>query len=182
MYHFVEEGFVCRAKRFSDDAYADVLDGIVVCCADCALVSEDWEVLLGKRTDEPAKGFFWVMGGRMTPGDDPRETAKRVLNREIGLDVPRIESIIDLQSTGSYVFRTRSQEPKNHGCHMVGLNHYLVIKNDDKDRLVKQKGNPNFSQFIWRPLMELMTNKSYHFGIRQIATAIVMVRARNRFH
>lgn len=177
MYHIVEEGFVCRARRFSDVAYGEVLDGIVPCCADCAVVSEDWEVLLGRRTDEPAKGWMWIMGGRMTPGDDPRQTAQRVLLREIGLDVLDIESIIDLHSAGSYVFATRSQEPKNHGCHMVGLNHCFKVKNEDKGRLANQPDNPNFSEFAWRPVMNLITNGSFHQGIRNIGAAIVLARA-----
>ena len=95
MIHIEEPGFVNRSKRLTDDLYAQVLDSVVVACVDCAVVCNG-KIFLGKRTDMPARDEFWVQGGRMQVGIDPRQTAQTILKREIGLEIMQLEEFGDL--------------------------------------------------------------------------------------
>lgn len=171
MYHIVEEGFLDRSSRLSDEEYVRVLNNVVVCCVDCAVVCSD-EMLLGVRTDEPAKGSWWIMGGRMKPGEDPRQTARRVLQREIGLDVQTLDEIEDLNLSISYIWRTRSQPPQDHGCHMVGLYYCIRIGEDKRDALACAT-NTEFAARRWTPIREVAKNPSYHPGIQRVAEALM---------
>lgn len=171
MYHIVEEGFLDRSSRLSDGEYARVLNNIVVCCVDCAVICGN-DVLLGVRPDEPAKGCWWIMGGRMKPGEDPRQTAKRVLQREIGLVVPTLDEIMDLNLTISYIWKDRSQPPQDHGCQMVGLYYFTSIGEDKRDALTTAT-NAEFAARAWIPIQEVAYNDSYHPGIQRVAEALV---------
>lgn len=109
----------------------------MICCVDCAVVCGN-EVLLGTRLDDPAEGVWWIMGGRMKIGEDPRQTAQRVLQRELDIDVVDIRAIVDLNLAISYVWRARSQPPQNHGCHMVGHYYFTQVDESEKDCVCNQ--------------------------------------------
>ncbi len=139
---------------------------------DCQIHRESKSIFLGRRIDEPAKNEFWIMGGRMKVGDTPQQSLHRVLKREIGLDT-NPSDFHDLELTISYVWEKRSQEPVNHGCHMVGL--YFAYFVDDRVRIELEElnSNANFSEFGWIPLVDITENEeSYHLGIRKVARKI----------
>lgn len=85
MREYFEFGFTPRAGRADEATYGAILDTVVVCCVDCVVVHRR-KLLLGLRTQYPFKGW-WVMGGRMRPEERYKETARRVVEREVGLRI-----------------------------------------------------------------------------------------------
>lgn len=67
-----------------EDLYLEVLRGLPIACVDIAIVSNG-HVLLVQRGDPPAKGMWWVPGGRVFKGERMRETARRKALEEVGL-------------------------------------------------------------------------------------------------
>ena len=57
------------------------------------VISHDEGVLLGRRTNEPAKGYWFVPGGRVYKGETRREAAHRVAREELGVEVEIVESL-----------------------------------------------------------------------------------------
>jgi len=57
---------------------------VPIACVDIAVVHNHC-VLLVKRLDEPAKGQWWLPGGRVYKGEMMRDTAKRKALEEVGL-------------------------------------------------------------------------------------------------
>ena len=57
------------------------------------VVRREGGVLLGRRTNEPAKGYWFVPGGRVRKGETRREAVHRVASEELGVDVKIIESL-----------------------------------------------------------------------------------------
>lgn len=68
------------------DLYNQILLNIPIACVDIALVSHG-KVLLVKRNDAPAKGQWWVPGGRVLKGEMMVATAKRKALDEVGVRV-----------------------------------------------------------------------------------------------
>lgn len=164
MYHFSEPDFVSHAERLDEAAYAKVLDNIVVACVDVVVMCED-QILLGRRTQEPAKGMYWVMGGRMKPGETPHQTGCRILRRELALDV-KLSRLFDLNTAISYAFARREQQPLNQGCHMLGLYFLLVITPKERDAITR---TAEFSELRWIPARQISEEQSYHPAIRILA-------------
>jgi colanic acid biosynthesis protein WcaH len=67
------------------ELYHQFLESMPLACVDIAIVHQG-AVLLVKREDAPARGQWWVPGGRVWKGETMRETAARKAREEVGLD------------------------------------------------------------------------------------------------
>lgn len=65
--------------------YDQILRHMPIACVDVAIVFNGG-VLLVKREDAPARGQWWVPGGRVIKGETMRETARRKAREEVGLE------------------------------------------------------------------------------------------------
>lgn len=65
--------------------YRQILECLPIACVDIAIVHRG-AVLLVKRKDAPARGAWWVPGGRVWKGETMRETALRKAREEVGLE------------------------------------------------------------------------------------------------
>ena len=65
--------------------YFEILRNMPIACVDVAIVA-DGAVLLVKRKDQPARGLWWLPGGRVLKGELMRDTALRKAKEEVGLD------------------------------------------------------------------------------------------------
>lgn len=74
------------SKFIPQELYNQILVNMPVACVDIALVSHG-SVLLVKRKDAPAKGEWWVPGGRVIKGETMIATAKRKAIDEVGIRV-----------------------------------------------------------------------------------------------
>jgi colanic acid biosynthesis protein WcaH len=68
-----------------DELYDQILRHMPIACVDVAIVHNGC-VLLVRRGDAPAKGQWWVPGGRVVKGETMRDTARRKARDEVGLD------------------------------------------------------------------------------------------------
>lgn len=87
-----------------DEFYYKILDNIPIACVDIAIVAKG-AVLLVKRKDPPAKGEWWVPGGRVLKGEAMRDTALRKAREEVGIEChvgPIIHTAETIFSDGGY--------------------------------------------------------------------------------
>jgi colanic acid biosynthesis protein WcaH len=76
--------------------YRDILRHIAVFCVDIVVRSPDGRYLLVKRGNEPLKGDWWVIGGRVLHGEKALNAARRKLKEEAGV------TAADLRFLGYY--------------------------------------------------------------------------------
>ncbi len=72
-------------NHISQDQYNEIIFLIPIVCVDVAIVYDN-KVLLIKRRDEPAKGEWWLPGGRLYKGETLTDCALRKAKEETGLD------------------------------------------------------------------------------------------------
>lgn len=68
------------------DEYATIAEHVPIVSVDL-LVRNDGGIVLGKRTNEPAKGEWFVPGGSVLKGETREEAVHRVAREELGCDV-----------------------------------------------------------------------------------------------
>ena len=68
-----------------DNEYKQIINKVPVLCVDVILRYKD-QVLLVKRADEPCKGIYWPIGGRVHKGEDTDTAARRKIKEEIGIE------------------------------------------------------------------------------------------------
>jgi colanic acid biosynthesis protein WcaH len=75
-----------------DEEWATIVRNVPIVSVDL-LVRVDGGLVLGKRTNEPAKGEWFIPGGRVHKGETRTEAVGRVASEELGVDVEIVESL-----------------------------------------------------------------------------------------
>jgi len=121
MHHFREPERidpVTSADRLPAEVYNTALDHLVIACVDIVFTCQN-QVLLVKRNRYPRLSW-WIIGGRMVAGEDPKQTAIRKAAQELGIEGLSADR---LQYLGCYstCFAFRHQAPQHHGSHTLNL-------------------------------------------------------------
>jgi colanic acid biosynthesis protein WcaH len=67
------------------DLYNQIISNVPIACVDIAIIANG-SVLLVKRNDPPAKGEWWLPGGRVLKGEMMRDAALRKAHEEVGVE------------------------------------------------------------------------------------------------
>ena len=64
--------------------YKKIVELVPIVCVD-VIIFYKGKFVLGKRTNEPLKNKWWIVGGRAYKGEPSLKTAKRKMKEELGL-------------------------------------------------------------------------------------------------
>jgi ADP-ribose pyrophosphatase YjhB (NUDIX family) len=82
------------ARRIPDETYSALVQDTIVPCIDVVLEDvETRDLLLVKRSDEPMKGGWWLVGGRIRKGETFLDGALRKVSEEVGLSSEDLEFV-----------------------------------------------------------------------------------------
>ncbi|MFD1646124.1 NUDIX domain-containing protein [Haloarchaeobius litoreus] len=106
--------FTPRHDRIPNDEWETVVRNVPIVSIDLVVRSADG-IVLGERTNEPAKGEWFVPGGRVHKHERLVDAARRVASEELGVDVEVVEKL------GAYEHLYHEAELDG-----VGGKHYLA--------------------------------------------------------
>jgi colanic acid biosynthesis protein WcaH len=69
------------------DQYQGIIEVLPILCVDVIITNTRGEYLLLKRANEPRKGQWWVIGGRLLKGETLEEAVVRKVREETSLQV-----------------------------------------------------------------------------------------------
>jgi len=171
--HFQENEFTSRQSYLPDRDYGKMLDNCVPACVDVA-VMRDSLLLVGKRKTYPYRDGWWIVGGKMNPGERREETARRVVEREVGVRIEELKRFIDLGLTMDFVWEKRAQQPTHHGCHMLGMYYMVQLDLAERDQ-VQLSGD--FIETRWINVNDVARGMpqdiKWHEAIQRVADAVV---------
>ena len=75
------------------DEYVQIIKVLPILCVDVVIQNSMGEYLLVKRANEPLKGKWWVIGGRVIKGETLEKAAIRKVMEEVGLKVNFVKPI-----------------------------------------------------------------------------------------
>lgn len=172
--HFATGSFTSHASWLKEEDYSKGLDNFVVACVDCMIINPEEEMLLGKRAIEPQPDW-WIIGGKMLPGETFAESAVRNVKRELGLKIDGSRFVF-LQSIYSLVWSRRQQVPKNNGCHMVSIPAILKINNSEVMRI---KANFEYNNLQWIKPEDI--DARFHPAVQCYAKDVIVFLLKNSF-
>src|SRR5437867_3740605 len=70
-----------------ESLYTEIIGLIPILCDDIVVRRHDGQVLLIKRRNQPLKGEWWVVGGRLQHGEHAVDGARRKVREEVGITV-----------------------------------------------------------------------------------------------
>jgi colanic acid biosynthesis protein WcaH len=66
--------------------YKQIHASVPIACVDVAIIKDN-KILLGRRTNKPAQGQYWLPGGRVLKGETRVEAVHRKIKQETGLEI-----------------------------------------------------------------------------------------------
>lgn len=73
--------------------YKKIIEVLPILCVDVIIKNHNGEYLLIKRVNEPLKGQWWVIGGRVLKGESLEQAAKRKVKEEVGFEIDNVKSV-----------------------------------------------------------------------------------------
>jgi len=119
-----------------EEEYLKIIKQMPIFCVDFLIRCKD-KYLLIKRTNEPLKGVYWLVGGRLNFRESIQELSERVQMREIGRYFPNLKLI----GFSNYFFPSVEGERATHTPTML----YLV----EVDEMFEPIIDDTHSDFIW---------------------------------
>ena len=80
-------------ENVSEEEYERIVALMPIHCVDLVVDCGDGAILLGKRTNEPAKGYWFTPGGRQYKGRTTREMVHILAEKELGVDMEIVEQL-----------------------------------------------------------------------------------------
>ncbi len=71
----------------NDSDFLRIVDGTPLVSIDLILRNERGQILLGRRTNRPAQGLWFVPGGRICKNERVAEALLRISKRELGVEI-----------------------------------------------------------------------------------------------
>jgi colanic acid biosynthesis protein WcaH len=73
--------------------YREIIKKIPTICVDIIIKDEFSRYLLAKRTNNPLRGEWWVVGGRINMGESCLKAAIRKIREELGITLTNLEYV-----------------------------------------------------------------------------------------
>jgi colanic acid biosynthesis protein WcaH len=141
--------------RLEPGDFASVIRLTPLVSIDMIVRSPDGRVLVGRRKYEPAKGYFFVPGGRITKNETLAAAFRRISLAELGAE----KQIEEARFLGVYehFYPTNRLEGAGFGTHYVVLAYELTSPVEDALLPKDQHG-----EYAWQTEVELLSSPKVH--------------------
>ena len=148
-----------RPRYLDQDEFALVVRNTPLVSIDVIIRDPGRSVLVGLRTNEPAKGKWFVPGGVVRKYERLADAFARIVKDEIGVDA----SIIDAKFIGVYehLYDNNVFGQQGFGTHYIVLAHVLNL-----DRRPNIVSDEQHSGFRWMTPAELISSPDVHQNTR----------------
>ena len=145
--------------RLSCEEFLEVVERTPLVSIDLIVRRTDRRVLLGRRTNEPAKGCWFVPGGRIHKNERLADAFRRICEAELGQPF----AINDAKFLGvfEHLYPANFAERPGTGTHYIVLAYELRV-NDLPDRLPADQ----HAEFDWFDEQRILETDAVHQNTR----------------
>ncbi|HCB0452966.1 GDP-mannose mannosyl hydrolase [Klebsiella sp. JN_Kp127] len=141
-----------------DDAFKNVIKNTPLISIDLIIQNEKGEYLVGKRNNRPARGFWFVPGGRIQKNETLNNGFTRLIQNEIGIEMLRNETTF----LGVFEhFYDDNYFNSEFSTHYIVLAYKISILSNG---LVFPREQHN--EYLWMSADEIINNDLVHFNTK----------------
>lgn len=137
------------------EQFAQVIRLTPLVAIDLVVWSPEGRILVGRRLNEPAKGFFFVPGSRISKNETRADAFKRVSREELGIEAA-IESA-RLLGAYDHIYPTNRFGRPGFGTHYITLAYELPLTLDPARLPTDQHG-----EYLWLTQDEILASRQVH--------------------
>lgn len=145
-----EVGFIPKEE------YIGVIEKTQIISTDTIIFNPDGQVLLGKRNNHPAKGTWFVPGGRVHKHEMINDAVRRITKQELG---QTLEPTSDL-GVYHHIYSNNFAND-DHGTHYVVFAVNIVLDTDEAYNLTQNPDNQH-EELKWWNVEEILSDPSIH--------------------
>jgi colanic acid biosynthesis protein WcaH len=122
------------------------------------LIKNENLILLGKRINKPAKGYFFSIGGRIMKNETTNRALKRIMNSELNIQLKSSPKFIDI-----------FEHFYKHGIFDGISSHYvgLLFEYEVEDNIdLKCLPNDQHSEYRWFSMDQIMKDNQIHNNVK----------------
>lgn len=119
------------------------------------VVSYKGEVLLGRRTNEPAKDYWFVPGGRIRKNEKINKAFYRLTKNELGNHIAI--SLAEFHGVYEHFYDTNFSETGDFGTHYVTIAYSIEL-----DQPLTSLPTKQHDDYIWLPTSEVLEHDRVH--------------------
>lgn len=113
------------------------------------------QVLLGLRNNEPAKGYWFVPGGRILKNELIADAFERVVKSELGVDIAYVDA--EFVGVFEHMYPANFAQAKDFGTHYVVLTYRVGLNTDLELTADQQHG-----ELSWFDVEKLLQDAKVH--------------------
>ena len=143
------------SSKFSDADFLNIIDKAPLVSIDLIIENPQGKILLGKRNNKPAQGFWFVPGGRIRKNETLDQAIRRISKTELGFEI----SMNQVKMMGAYdhIYDDNFAYAQGINTHYVALGHSYKI-NDDTIITTDTQHN----EISWLTTSELLDRDDVH--------------------
>lgn len=152
-------------NRLTDEQFKHVVEYAPLIAIDLVTLSSNKKALLGKRTNEPAKGMWFVPGGRIRKDESLGDAFERIVTTELGIE----KSFSSAQLVGAFdhMYDTNLFNDPSFGTHYVTLGYHFMLE-EDTDLVMDDQHHA----FEWWTLEDLAASEEIHENTKRFYDAL----------
>lgn len=146
-------------QKLAPEDFDDVVRLTPLVAIDLIVLSPDGRILVGWRSNEPAKGCFFTPGGRISKNETLAAAFRRISLAELGVE----KQITEARFVGVYehFYATNNHGVAGFGTHYVVLAYELTAAPQDMQLPKDQHG-----EFAWLTEAELLRRPDVHDNVK----------------
>ncbi len=135
--------------------FIDIIDSTPLVSVDLVIQNNKNEILLGKRLNRPAQGFWFVPGGRIKKNETIAQAIIRVSQAELGLTLNQKKG--RLLGAYDHIYEDNYLNQPGINTHYVALGHHFLL-----DETPEIAADDQHSEIIWLSIPKLLKHPEVH--------------------
>lgn len=155
-----------KPVRLGKKEFLEVIDRTPLVCVDLILKDPSNRILLGKRANEPARGRWFVPGGRILKGETIEDAFRRITKAEILYEHSISEAV--LAGAFTHYYENNFAMQKGISTHYVVLAYILPVTSEHELKemeLHSIHSDDQHSQYKWLSKEEAISSPGNEYDV-----------------
>jgi colanic acid biosynthesis protein WcaH len=142
-----------------DKHILEIIEATPLVSIDLIIRNHSEKVLLGKRINRPAKGYWFVPGGRIIKNETIDHALKRISKAEIGLDLS--SNAPSLLGAYDHIYEDNFLNINGINTHYVALAFSIILQQE-----IEVKPDEQHSDLKWWKIDKLLDDPTVHHNTK----------------